>query len=68
MTRRRAPKALRQVWYAVAVLSVILVIVLALVGYELNHLRTEVDHLTTQSNQLRSQVMGMYLELLKLAK
>jgi outer membrane murein-binding lipoprotein Lpp len=68
MTRRRAPKALRKVWYAVAVLSVILVIALAGAGYEINHLRTQVDHLNTQVDHLKSTVTSMYLQLLKLSK
>jgi hypothetical protein len=63
MQRRRAPYAKRSVWYAVAVLSVVLVVAVAVLGYEVNHLRTELDKIQPQVNALKTEVAHLFQSL-----
>lgn len=67
MARRRNPYAMRSVYYVVAALSAILVIGLAIGGYEINHLRTQVSGLQLQLNTLSHTVTTIYHALLTLA-
>jgi outer membrane murein-binding lipoprotein Lpp len=55
------------VWYAVAILAVIVVVGFAGAGYELNHLRTEVNTLNAQVNNLNQELAAFYSALMKLA-
>jgi hypothetical protein len=66
MARKRAPFAKRSVWYVVLPLTAIVVIGFALGGYEVNHLRNQVNGLHTQVQSLTNAVSLMYTELLKL--
>ena len=52
MSRQRAPYAKRSVWYAVLILAVVVVVGFAAAGYELNHLRTEVNAMNVRINSL----------------
>jgi hypothetical protein len=63
MQRRRAPYAKRSVWYAIAVLSVVLVVAVAVLGYEVNHLRTELDKVQPQVNALKTEVAHLFQAL-----
>ena len=60
MKTHRAPYASRSAWTAIAVLSIILVVACVLAGYEINHLRNEV-------NTLQSDVTVLYQQALKSA-
>jgi hypothetical protein len=66
MARQRVPYARRSVWYVVLPLSAIVVIGFALAGYEINHLRTEVDGLHSQIQSINHVVGLLYSEVLKL--
>lgn len=68
MKRPRAPYAKRSVWYAIAILSVVLVAALVVAGYEINHLRTQVNGLQTQLTGLQGLVLKLYQEIIKLGK
>jgi uncharacterized protein YoxC len=52
MKRQRAPY-LRPLWNAIVVLSIVLVIGLAVAGYEIHHLQTQVNGLQSQVNTLK---------------
>jgi hypothetical protein len=67
MSPQRAPYAKRSVWYAVAILALIVVVGFAGAGYELNHLRTEVNSLHAQLNNLNAELAAFYSALMKLA-
>ena len=56
MRRRRAPYANRSVWYAVGILALVVVLGFAGVGYELNHLRTQVNSLNGRINSLNQTI------------
>jgi hypothetical protein len=60
MKRQRPPYASRSVWLVIAALAVVLVVGGAAAGYEINHLRTQVDGLGTQVHELQSQVALIY--------
>ena len=65
MRRQRAPYANRSVWYAVGILALVVVVGFAGAGYEINHLRTEVNSLNGQSQRPQSddhQLSGLYAE------
>jgi len=64
MSRRRAPYAKLFVWYAVGILALVVVAGFAVAGYEINHLRTEVDSLKVQVNGLNQtiKVLGTLLQ------
>jgi hypothetical protein len=68
MRRQRAPYANRSVWWVVAVLAIVLVVGFAIAGYEINHLRNEVDGLHTQIKSINGQLQLTYSELLKLGQ
>lgn len=71
MSPKRAPYARRSVWYLVAVLSIIVVIGFAATGYEINHLRTEVNGLhgmQRQFQQVEGQLEYLQAALMKLAQ
>ena len=52
MSRQRAPYAKRSVWYVVLILAVVVVVGFAGAGYELNHLRTEINGQNVRINAL----------------
>lgn len=52
MKRQRPPYAKRSVWYAFAVLSIVLVVVCIYAGYEIHHLQTQVNTLNDQVSSL----------------
>jgi hypothetical protein len=66
MARKRAPYAKRSVWYVVIPLAAVVVIGFAAAGYEINHLRTEVNGLHTQIQSINNVVSLVYSEVLKL--
>lgn len=68
MTPRRAPYASRSVWYVVGVLSIVLVAGFAAAGYEMNHLRTEINGLHHQVKTLNYTVATLYQAIQKLAQ
>jgi outer membrane murein-binding lipoprotein Lpp len=75
MKRQRSPYAGRSVWYVVAVLSVVLVAGFVVGGYEIIHLRTQVNNLNAtvyplraQVNKLGTSVTDLYNTILKLAQ
>ena len=68
MKKQRAPYARRSVWYAIGILSVVLVAVCVVAGYEINHLRTQADGLQTQVTRLQHEVTQIYSSILKLAE
>jgi hypothetical protein len=45
MKRQRVPYAKRSVWYAIAALSIILIVVCVLAGLQINHLHNQVNAL-----------------------
>jgi uncharacterized protein YabE (DUF348 family) len=55
------------VWYVVAVLALVVVIGFAVAGYEINHLRTQVDGLQNQVNSISKVVTEIYQLILALA-
>jgi hypothetical protein len=57
MKRSRAPYARRSVWVAIAVLSIVLVVGCVVLGYEINHLRNEVNGLQSQVNTMYQAVL-----------
>jgi len=59
MSRRRAPYAKLFVWYAVGILALVVVAGFAVAGYEINHLRTEVDSLKVQVNGLNQTIKAL---------
>jgi outer membrane murein-binding lipoprotein Lpp len=66
MKRRRPPyPSRRAVWLVIAALATILVLGGVAAGYEINHLRTQVDGLGTQVHELQSQVAVIYQLLFK---
>jgi hypothetical protein len=67
MARKRAPYAKLSVWYVVIGLAAIVVIGFGAAGYEINHLRTQVNGLHSQVQSLNHVVSLMYTELLKLS-
>jgi len=54
------------VWYAVAILALVVVIGFAGAGYELNHLRTEVNGLNVKVTGLSQAISTLYQAMLKL--
>lgn len=67
--KRRAPQyANRSVWYVVVVLSIVVVVGFAAAGYELNHLRTEINGIHPQIQNLHNLVASLYLDILRLAQ
>jgi outer membrane murein-binding lipoprotein Lpp len=68
MPRQRAPYARRSVWTAVAVLAVVLVAGLVIAGYEINHLRNEVNGLQSKTDTLQASVTALYQAILNVAK
>ena len=56
MSPQRAPFARRSVWSVVAILSVIVVVGFAVAGYEINHLRNEINGLQGQVQYLNSAI------------
>ena len=69
MKRQRPPYASRRaVWLVIAALALVLVVGGVAAGYEINHLRTEVDGLGTQVHALQSQVAVIYKVLLQMAQ
>jgi hypothetical protein len=67
MARKRAPYAKQSLWYVVIALAAIVVIGFAVAGYEINHLRTEVNGLHAQVQGLNNSLTFITSELLKLA-
>jgi hypothetical protein len=67
MAPKRAPYAKRSVWYVVIALAAIVVIGFAAAGYEINHLRTEVNGLHAQVQRVNNALAFINSELLKLA-
>jgi hypothetical protein len=67
MARPRVPYAKRSVWYLVLPLSAIVVIGFALAGYEINHLRTEINGLHAQVQNMNNVISLLYTEFLKLS-
>ena len=67
MARKRAPYAKQSLWYVVIALAAIVVIGFAAAGYEINHLRNEVNGLHTQVQSLNNSLTFITSELLKLA-
>ena len=51
MATKRTPQALRRIWIAIAVLSVVLLAACLVAGYEIIHLRHEVNGLQGHGNQ-----------------
>jgi cell division protein FtsL len=66
--RRRPPWARRSVWNVVIVLAIVVVAGFAVAGYEINHLRTEVNSMHTQINNLSRGLGTLYQEVVNLAK
>lgn len=66
--RRPLPYARRSVWIVVAVLSVIVVVGFALAGYEINHLRDEINGLQAQTRQLNSAIVLLEAAIKSLAQ
>jgi len=66
MRRQRVPYAKLSVWYAVAILALVVVIGFAGAGYELNHLRTEVNGLNVKVTGLSQAISTLYQAMLKL--
>jgi len=65
----RAPRyAKRSVWYVVIVLSIVVVVGFAAAGYELNHLRTELNGIQPQIQNLHNLVAALYLDILRLGQ
>jgi hypothetical protein len=56
----------RPVWYAVIVISIVVVVGFALAGYEINHLRTEVNGMHAQIQSLNNQFTALFQVVLKL--
>ena len=67
MAPKRAPYAKQSVWYVVIALAAIVVIGFAAAGYDINHLRNEVNGLHTQVQSLNNTLAFITSELLKLA-
>jgi hypothetical protein len=67
MQRRRAP-SMRSVWRLAIVLSIVLVVVCAVAGYEVYHLRTEVNGLQQQVNHLNQTLALLYETVSKAAE
>ena len=65
MSRQSAPYARQSVWWVIAVLSVLLVAGFVAAGYEINHLRTQVNGLQYQLDQLGKEVASIYQVVLK---
>jgi high-affinity nickel permease len=68
MKKQRAPYARRSVWYAIGILSVVLVAALVIGGYEINHLRTQTNGLQTQITELQAQTSKLLQEILQLGQ
>lgn len=68
MKRQRAKYASRQVWYVVAALSIVLVVGFATAGYEINHLRTEINGLHQQVANVNGTVSALFLAVLRLGQ
>lgn len=60
--RRSVPFARRSVWLVVGILSIIVVVGFVFAGYEINHLRDEVNGLNNSFRQL-----NYFVDLLELA-
>lgn len=61
MPKKRTPRALRQIWTAIAILSVVLVAACLVGGYEIIHLRHEINGLQshgTQSSTLETSLFA----------
>ena len=54
MKRQRGPHARQSLWNVIIVLSIVLVVGFAVAGYEINHLRTQVNGLQTQVTALHN--------------
>jgi hypothetical protein len=67
MQRRRAP-SVRSVWRLAVVLSIVLVVVCAVAGYEIYHLGTEVNGLQQQVNALNRTAILLYETVTKIAQ
>ena len=67
MRRQRAPYANRTVWYAVAILAVVVVVGFAGAAYEINHLRTEVNAQGVRINGLNDAIALFRAALLQLS-
>ncbi len=67
MKRQRAPYAKRLVWYAVAILAFVVVVGFAAAGYEINHLRSEVNGLSARINSLGYVVTLLHVALMQLS-
>jgi hypothetical protein len=68
MKKQRAPYARRTVWYAVGILSVVLLAALVVAGYEINHLRTQTNGLQAQITGLQAQTSKLLQEILTLGQ
>ena len=66
MAVKRAPYAKRSVWYLVIGLAAIVVIGFAVTGYEIIHLRHQVDGLRTVVDTMNNTVTLLYTEVAKL--
>lgn len=55
MATKRTPQALRRIWTAIAILSVVVVAACLVAGYEIIHLRHEVNGLQGHGNQTNLQ-------------
>ena len=66
--RRRAPWAKRSVWNVVIALSVIVVAGFAVAGYEINHLRTEVNGMHAQIQTLTNGIAALFKLVAALGK
>jgi hypothetical protein len=58
MKTPRAPYARRSAWIAIAVLSMVLVLACVVAGYEINHLRNEVNGLNGEVSLLYRAILN----------
>lgn len=62
----RGPYARRSVTYVVWVLSIVLVVALAVGGYEINHQRSEINSLHSQVQGQASAITKLYIGIAQL--
>jgi hypothetical protein len=57
MKRQRVPYAKRSVWYAIAALSIVLIAVCVLAGYQVHHLQNQVNNLNKTVGDLYTTIV-----------